>query len=235
MKTKKNTRRTAHLAPDSQKRLIAYTTAAGLGAFFAGQHAEAQVVESTALSSYPQTLGVPNGTGPNQDYFYLDIDGDGTADFNFVPNTWRVTLGGIPSTSNFALNPSSSSYIVPWTVGMTIDGTTGSKWTYKGFLANGNHGTSTYLFNDFTSTGAMGFKFVSGLDGQTHFGYMDVQVNGAPGVYGDFTATVTGIFYNQTPNAGITVAAVPEPSSLGLLALGIAGLATRRLRRQQVS
>ena len=39
--------------PDSQKRLLAYTTAAGLGAFFAGQNAEAARTLSLALGPYP--------------------------------------------------------------------------------------------------------------------------------------------------------------------------------------
>lgn len=220
------------LTHDSQKRLLAYTTAASVGAFFAGQAAEGQVVESSALT-YPVTLAQSSPLGANHDYYYLNIDGGGN-EFNLVPNTWRVTFGGTPSSSNFGLNPTSSKYLIPWTTGMYVSASTGSKPTYKDFLANGNHTTSTYLFNDFTTTEALAFEFVGKTDGLVHFGYMDIQVDGAPGVYGDFAATVTGIYYNETANAGITIGEVPEPSSLSLLAGGIVGLAIRRIRRRRL-
>jgi hypothetical protein len=245
MKTKGHIRQVTRLTHDSQKRLLAYTTAAGVGAFFAGQGAEGQVLESSVIvngnpMSYPLNLGVPNGGGPNKDYFYLNIDGAASGhEFNLVPNTWRVTFGGTPSSTDFALNPTSSRYVIPWSTGMYV-GPLGnsitpseSKPTYKNFLANGNHSTYTYLFNNFTTTEAVGFQFTGLADGLVHFGYMNVQVNGAPGVYGDFTATVTGIYYNETPNQGIYIGDVPEPSSLALLAAGIAGLAVRRFRRQR--
>ena len=77
----------------------------------------------------------------------------------------------------------------------------------------------------------MGFEFISDVSGsaQTHFGYVDLQVNGAPG---SFTVTVDDIYWETSPNTGIAVHAIPEPSSLALLAAGIAGLALRRARRE---
>ena len=213
MKTKKNTRQTSRLTTDSQNRLAAYTTAASLGAFFAGQSVEAQVTASAALGPYPHTLVTGQGTGYYTTYFYMDVDGDGTPDFNLDVNTWRVDISGTPLT-NQILNPSTNSYVIPWTNGMTLDAATGSSPTYRRFLAEGYHAYSIYLFNNFTTnSGALGpfdlgFSFIGG-DSQTHFGYMDIQVNGAPDVYGDFTATVNGIYYNATPNAAIVMGDLP--------------------------
>ena len=67
--------------PDSQKRLLAYTTAAGLGAFFAGQAAEGAVTLSQALGPYPHSLIPGQGTGYYHNYFLFDVDGNGSSDF----------------------------------------------------------------------------------------------------------------------------------------------------------
>jgi hypothetical protein len=218
---------------DSQRRLLAYTTAAGLGAFFGGQNSEAAPTLSLGLGPYPHTLIPGAGTGAVGNYFYFDVDGNGTPDFNLGVNSKRIDISGYGA-NRLVLNPSANGYVIPWTTGLTINGTTGTAPGYMRWLANKNPNNSVYDFNNFSSTGAMGFQFISDTSGsaQTHFGYVDLQVNGAPG---SFTVTVDDIYWESTPNTGIEVSAVPEPSSLALLAAGIAGLALRRARREQAA
>ena len=208
-------RNTSQLSTDSQSRLMAYTTAAGLGAFFAGQNAEAQVTASAALAPYPHTLitGMPPAGGDYGTYFFMDVDGDGTRDFIFNVDPLRVNMGNaLDGQTNLVLNPSGNSYVIPWTVGMTIDATTGSAPTYLKRLASSYYYLPAhawvYSFNNFPDDAALGFSFTA-ADGLTHFGYMNVKVNHTPGPTPDFTATVSGIYYNATPNAGITVGDLP--------------------------
>jgi hypothetical protein len=210
------------MTADSQKRLLAYTTAAGIGAFFAGQSAEAQATLSLALGPYPHILAPGAGTGSYKTYFYFDVDGNGSLDFNLAVSPTRVDIGIF---SNKVLNPSPHAYLIPWTVGSTVN-SSGSEPTYRRWLA-------TKDFNNFPSAGALGFEFKSDVSGgeQSHYGYLTVQVNGSSG---NFTATVSDLYWNMTPNAGLAVGVVPEPSALALLAAGIGGLAIRRMRRAQV-
>ncbi|HVU28445.1 MAG TPA: hypothetical protein VHG71_12005 [Verrucomicrobiae bacterium] len=212
MKLKKDTKQITQLTPDSENRLYAYATAASLGAFFVGQSVEAQVVESTALAPYPHTLikGVPPAVGYYGTYFYIDVDGDGTPDLNLNVDTFRVNIDkAIGTQTNQVLNPSSNGYVIPWTVGTTLDSTTGSVPTYKKWLASSAYdGGWVYFFNNFTNEEALGFSFTAS-DGLTHFGYMNVQVNHTSGDNNDFTATVAGVYYNKTPNAGIVIGSVP--------------------------
>jgi hypothetical protein len=214
MKLKRNIKQICQLTPDSENRLFAYATAASLGAFFAGQNVEAQVVESSALAPYPHTLikGVSPGTGYYGTYFYIDVDGDGAPDLNLNVDTFRVNIDkAINTQTNQVLNPSSNGYVIPWTDGTTLDASTGSAPTYRKWLANSvySDGSWLYFFNDFPTNEALGFSFTA-ADGLTHFGYMNIQVNHTPGDNNDFTATVTGIYYNKIPNTGIVIGSLPS-------------------------
>ncbi|HVM47101.1 MAG TPA: PEP-CTERM sorting domain-containing protein [Candidatus Acidoferrum sp.] len=217
--------------PESQTRLLAYTTAAGLGAFFGGQNAEAAPALSLGLAPYPHTLVPGMGTGYYHNYFYFDVDGDGTPDFNLGVNSRRIDISGY-GLNKLVLNPSSNGYVIPWTAGSTVNSATGTAPTYHRWLANTSFVNPAYDFNNFSHEGAMGFQFTSSISGslQTYFGYVDLQVNGDPG---SFTVTVDDIYWETVPNTGIQVQAVPEPSSLALLAAGVAGLALRRARRER--
>ena len=210
MKVKRNAKKVQPLTPDSQKRLVAYATAASLGAFFASQAVEAQVVESSTLAPYPHNLSKGAGTGYYQTYNYLDIDGDGAPDLNLNVDTFRVNIDKFSSgQTNKVLNPSSNGYVIPWTGGMVLNSTSGSVPTYQNWLASSYYsGGWHYFWNDFATEGALGFSFTAS-DGLTHFGYMNVKVNHTPGADNDFTATVYGIYYNATANADITIGAVP--------------------------
>lgn len=218
MKIRKNAGQVKHLAPDSQKRLIAYTTAATFGAFFGGQSVKAQVVESTALAPYPATLQADTGT--NTVDLPFDVDGDGTNDFELyifgegnLPNHSQVAQGvgyiNSPGVTNLFLNSTKTSYLMAWLGGTTINASTGIPPSYQPRLAIAYYFLDyVALNNKFQATGALGFSFVSGLDGQTHFGYMDVRVNTSTNNVGDkmiSSLTVNGIYYNETPNADITI------------------------------
>ena len=222
MKTKTNIKPASRLTPDSQSRLVAYTAAAGLGAFFGGQTVEGQVTESHAFASYPATLAPGGGTGFHNDVFYLDIDGDGTNDFNsdlgfsatksFISLERRLATSSLIVIFGYGGGP----YLLyHWTNGVTINATTSSSVS-SGILADAR----TYpYFDDFypgipsyAGPGPyyLGFSFTGG-DGKTHFGYMNIQINVFFAGFGetDFTTMVYGIYYNKTPNAAIVTGSLP--------------------------
>jgi hypothetical protein len=75
--------------------------------------------------------------------------------------------------------------------------------------------------------GFTGFAFETG--GDTHYGWATLNIDlTLPG-----TVTISQWAYETSPNTAIAVGAVPEPSSLALLALGAGGVAAWRLRKKR--
>jgi hypothetical protein len=187
---------------------VAYTAAAGLGAFFGGQAVEGQVTESHAFFvDYP----------PLGRLVYLDIDGDGTNDFKLAPSQYQIYIYGTRP-GNLILSPVNSGWINPWTTGVTLDATTGHTASEPWLAGNGYYeGGREYFienyYGDSPSPTLLGFSFTGG-DGKTHFGYMNVQgqhvVNGQA-AYGFpwIQMTFDGIYYNKTPNASIVTGSLP--------------------------
>lgn len=90
-----------------------------------------------------------------------------------------------------------------------------------------------YLGNYDSSMEYLGIEFQ--LDGQTHYGWVDITTNYASveGVDWDpspTTYTISGWHYEDTPGASAVV--VPEPATLSLLALGASGLLAHRRRKE---
>lgn len=85
---------------------------------------------------------------------------------------------------------------------------------------------------NFNPNGQFGFRFVSGPD--TFYGWGSMVVDLTPVGQG---FKITEAYYNTVPGAGINVGAVPvavpEPSSMALLAVGAAGVTAWRARRKQ--
>jgi len=242
---------------ETVKRLMAYSAAAGMGAFAFGQAADAAIVV-TDLGAGVLVDGGINGAA-NHD---IDFDGDGFPDasiihgfnniqvraFGFdelVPGNW-ATFNQV--LTDFAPNAYGFSYYVN---GMAAGGLVDSTGTKGGFGQYPHFGydlaiSAAYNFaggygdpgsvgtffrvqfeigNDPTEVDGVGPDRLAGST--THFGWIELanttKANGA-------SAVLTRFAYETQANTPILTGAVPEPTSLALLAIGAGGLAMRRRR-----
>jgi len=260
MKDIKPSTQPSKMSADSQTRLLAYSTAASLGAFFSGQNAEAAVVQAQGLAPYPHVFLPPALGVTGQNDFYLSIEGGSITNFHlfitqdittslftnkfpaqlirmpgFVPDTNNPAVingqvlstlrGGTPNATHGLTN----SYCVAFLGGAIIGNNTNSPapWYQPQLGISYNFGTAfpwkNYVNSSFRAgfpNNFLGFRFTSSVDGQEHFGYMDVKTTFVPMTFehldpdGNPTTSTKQILqsvvindcvYETTPGADITV------------------------------
>lgn len=193
-------------------KLAGYSAAVAMGAFGVSSSAEGAIVYTDLI---------PDATASSGNDVEIDYDGDGARDVLF-----RIINGGVRSYGG--------DYGDDGVGALFTDTEGGTKNTYyiRGFELDDLIGPTTTLEagpnimagnpDDFGGGGHyLGVQFIFG--GATHYGWVGVEVSGSTGTIRDYA-------YENVADTAIAAGAVPEPSSLALLAAGAGSLALRRRR-----
>lgn len=174
----------------------------------------------------------------------IDIDGDGNDDYRLSLSVWGSHP--FPTTAQalwYSLGTNAVAFdrsigLVP-SVGMI--GPASNFETFSTLVKDteGFSGGYPWPNNGVMNPGFIGLRFQT--NGQTHYGWASVGVN-VSAYSGLAEAKVHGWAYEQTPDTAIAASMptaevdatpLPEPSTMALFALGSAGVAAFRRRRQQ--
>ncbi|QDU70467.1 PEP-CTERM sorting domain-containing protein [Mucisphaera calidilacus] len=193
---------------NNQQRLMVYLAAAGLGAFAYGQDVSAGIIytpvqPAVTLVQYP---GSPSA-------FNIDFDNDGTPEGAIINSSVNMQARFFPPGRTLA--GSGSYYATSFAPGAVIDATADTTGGAN-LMTNPN-----YNANFVGQGNYIGYRFE--IDGNTHYGWVQVDVTDNL-----INAIITGYAYESTPDTGIVAGAIPEPTSLALLAAGAGALGLRR-------
>ena len=196
-------------------------------------------------------------TDTNYAAFSFDLNNDGAMDLRFWTQDRTGTATNFDNNALLtaplgagltlgAVGLAAGGYMYPARLagGAVIDGSAGfvtlpqvTSGTTVGWLADGNANGPGYPGSQFTvvptNTGYVGLKFK--IAGNDHFGWIRITVAPQSTVAGSSPRAITvhEWAYEDVPGQGLEAGAgvIPEPTSLGLLALGSLGLAAHRRRR----
>ncbi len=214
-------RKAEGLPVNVEKRLLSYALVAGAGIVAGSQPANAAIV----YVDIPDLVIGPTSSG------YLFI-GSGLATFTFANTTFtnagffyaQAGVGGWQAGDSIAMS-SFGSYAFNFYTSFYV----GGSWGFSSFAMLGYFWDPNLYSAGFGGGGFLGFKFADGLD--TYYGWIRLSVDFTYGV--GFTTTIYDYAYSTDPGRAIHVFLIPEPGTLGLLALGATGLVLSRLRKRQ--
>ncbi len=230
----------------STKRLMAYSAAAGMGAFAFGQGAQAAVQSNSSLSN---TTFAHSGLASNGDDFTvdIDIDGDGTNDTRLGVFLNAIGMTGFPGNAVLAdsTNGALSYYVVGFQNGDTVDANNDAAGggVNLAFVTPyvALYGGYRYQIHHTQDGDWIGVQFDIG--GNTHFGAIQIKEfdglgsldqtgDNDPNGPGDFSldpvrVTLGAMIWED--QAGATLV-IPEPASLAVLAMGAGAMGLRRRR-----
>jgi hypothetical protein len=199
------------------RQIAAYSAAACAGALGANE-------ASAEVRNMRLPGGVPIVLTPDDEHdlelYDLDIDGDNVLDFqlsSYLGDVW-IHSANYSAYLNAIVRDYMSFRAALVGAGEWID-------QYLGFNTGGFNYDAN-LDNFIGTRGYAGVIFdIPG--GSPHYGYLDIGVSATGS-----QITVYGGAYESRPNERIQAGATPEPTTLGLLALGAAGVAAWRTRRR---
>jgi hypothetical protein len=235
-------RAATRLSPRLDGRLASYALAAGaagVGVLSLAQPSKADIIYSHANVSI----------GPNSE-FSLRLTRNGPADFTFSNSYGVRTNGGfvsarghlqvggnLPNASVIFARSGSNDYAAALARGARIgpDGQfTRGIGIGNAAFCGGCYPEQFFDYGSFLNTRAyLGLRFPIG--GQEHYGWANLSVSTGGEFDSQIAATLSGYAYNTVPNQPIFAGQVPEPGTLGLLALGSLGIAAWRRKKAVTS
>jgi hypothetical protein len=200
-------------------RKTAVAVAAGAGLMLVAAQAQAVVVTVNTPLAIPLTL---NG-------LYLNvvtgaINEPGNTAGTSVPG-WDINPYGTAGLSFFASTANGATYVS--SAGVISNLTVGSVVSAASTYLGGASTPPAAGWNLNSTNNYVGFRFLNEGTGLTNYGYFQLSIGAST-----TTRSIVSYAYENTGLA-LTVGAVPEPATYGLMGLGMAGVLLAARRRQQ--